>query len=428
MIEEKKYKILTISDFPISQSGVARQTRFIIEHLLKTGKFTVISIGVAMHLPPNSRPGWVQEYDKSWLIIPSTRYDNMSLIRQILDTEKPDLVWTMTDPRFYEELYRYSDEVRKQCPLVWNGIWDGYPYCYYNKTKFECYDFIGCINKILFNTLNEFKHPNFAYIPHGAPKEVFKILSLEEQDNVRSKHLGQDKKDAFVVFYNSRNALRKRTGNCVMAFKEFIEGLPEEERKNVFFAANTPSRDPEGQDLHCLIEDFGLKGKIGISEGGKASDEDLCNFYNLSHCTMIQSSEEGFGLSCLESLMCGTPVLAGKTGGVTDQMIDEEAGRTWGILMEPDATTLLGSQTVPYINSHHFNFSKTAAHLRTLYDDWKSDKAGYKNRWAGDAARESCLRRFNLEDVCKTWENVIVEEIKKFEEKQKNKTVSLLEI
>ena len=429
MIEEKKkIKIVTFSDFVLSHSGVALQTRFIIEHLLKTGRFSVVSVSVAMSLPPNTSPGYVSEYGKDWLIIPAQRYDDPSLWRQLIDIEKPDIIYFMTDPRFYEEYFRISQEVRSICPVIYNSIWDGFPVPKYNKAKLHSVDFLGCINKIMFEIAKELEHPNYKYIPHGVPPDQFTIQSFEECDTARAKHLGADKKDSFILFYNSRNALRKRTGNCIMAFKEFLEGLPEEDRKNVFFAANTPPKDQEGQDLYRLIEDFGLKGKIGISEGGKASGTDLNDFYNLAHCTIIQSSEEGFGLSCLESLMTGTPVLAGKTGGITDQMVDEDLGKTWGILMEPDATTLLGSQTVPYIYSHHFNYSKTAKHIRTLYDDWNSDKEGYKDRWAGASARESCLRRFNLDEICKTWENVILEQIDNFKEKNVDKKIKALEI
>ncbi len=431
MIEEKaapkKYKIITVSDFPISPSGVGKQTKFIIEHLLKTGLFQVISVGVAMNVK-GSQPGYVSEYGKDWMIVPHHRYDDMSLWRQIVDVEKPDLIWTMTDPRFYEEYFRYADEFRDICPVVVNSIWDNFPTPKFNKSRYDCFDFIGCINKVMFNIAKDLDLKNFRYIPHGVPKDIFTLYSADETSALKSKHLGVDKKDAFVLFYNSRNALRKRTGNCIMAFKEFLEGLPEDERKNVFFAVNSPPHDPEGQDLYRLIDDFGLRGKIGISEGGRQSDEQISEYYRLSDLTIIQSSEEGFGLSCLESLYTGCPVLSGRTGGLTDQMVDEEVGRTWGILMEPDATTLLGSQTVPYIYSHHFNYSTTAKHIRTFYDDWKSDKVGYKERWAGKEARESCLRRFNLEEVCRTWENVIVDEIEKFKARKENKEIKIIEV
>ena len=44
----KKIKVLTLSDHPLSPSGVGTQTRYVIEALLKTGKFEVLSLGGAI--------------------------------------------------------------------------------------------------------------------------------------------------------------------------------------------------------------------------------------------------------------------------------------------------------------------------------------------------------------------------------------------
>ena len=44
----KKIKILTISDHPLMPSGVASQTKYVIEGLLRTGRYSVISLGGAI--------------------------------------------------------------------------------------------------------------------------------------------------------------------------------------------------------------------------------------------------------------------------------------------------------------------------------------------------------------------------------------------
>jgi glycosyltransferase involved in cell wall biosynthesis len=212
-----------------------------------------------------------------------------------------------------------------------------------------------------------------------------------------------------------------------MAYKHFLEGLPKEEQDRVFFCMHTPPKDPEGQDLYRFIDDLGLKGKVGFSEKQVPTNE-LTEYYNMADLTLIQSSEEGFGLSCLESLMCGTPVIAGKTGGLQDQLYDPETKETFGFLMKPDATSIVGSQQVPYLFSEHFNYEKTAGHIRTLYEDKKQDPKGYKNRWAGERARASMLRRFNLNDVRKAWEEALENEIAKWQEKMANRKVSAVEI
>ena len=45
---DNKIKILTLSDHPLSPSGVGTQTKYIIEGLLKTGRYQIISFGGAV--------------------------------------------------------------------------------------------------------------------------------------------------------------------------------------------------------------------------------------------------------------------------------------------------------------------------------------------------------------------------------------------
>lgn len=426
----KKYKILTISDHILHNSGVALQSRYIIQHLLKTGKFQVISICVAMS-HENMQVGKTHEYGDDLIIVPAVKYDDQNLIRQIIDAEKPDAMWIMTDPRFYMGLFAMADEVKRHCPILWNCIWDNPPTPWYNKPLYDCIDFFGCINKVMWNIVNDMGYAQAGkakYIPHGIPADEFTIIN-GDQAALRKKHLGADElqKVQFCLFYNSRNALRKRTGNVLMAYKLFLEGLPEADREKVFFCMHTPPKDPEGQDLFRIIDDFGLRGRIGFS-GKQVSSETMNEYYNMADVTLIQSSEEGFGLSCLESMMCGTPVITGKTGGLQDQIIDPETNETFGVLMEPDATSLIGSQMTPYLESHHFDFKKTAQHIRMLYDEKKADPKGYKAKWAGEKARASALRRFNLEDVTRTWEEVITDQIEKWREKMANRSLEVIEL
>ena len=44
----KKIKVLTLSDHPLSPSGVGSQTKYFIEALLKTGRYEFVSFGGAM--------------------------------------------------------------------------------------------------------------------------------------------------------------------------------------------------------------------------------------------------------------------------------------------------------------------------------------------------------------------------------------------
>ena len=46
-----KIKIFTISDHPLSPSGVGTQTKYMIEGMLKTGKYQFVSFGGAIKHP-----------------------------------------------------------------------------------------------------------------------------------------------------------------------------------------------------------------------------------------------------------------------------------------------------------------------------------------------------------------------------------------
>lgn len=415
--EKKKYTIVTISDHPMAQSGVGIQTRYIIDHLVRSGDFRVIAIGAAIK-HDDYRLQKTEEWGDDVVIVPCDGYGEPNLLRQIIDAEKPDALWIMTDPRFYQWLFAMEGEIRLQMPILYNTIWDNYPAPQYNKIYYSSVDFLGCINKLTLDIVQQLGYGDKAkYIPHGVPSEEFKILYDKNPSKLKMQFLGEENKNSFVLFYNSRNAMRKRTGNVVMAFKKFRDNLPEEERKNVVLLMHTPPKDHEGQDLYMILRDFDLVGSVRFSDK-KLSADVMCELYNMSDVTVSLSSEEGFGLCVLESLMCGTPVIATKTGGMQDQLIDDD-GTVYGFALEPDAKSLIGSQVTPYIWSDHVDPKTAAKNMNSLYEDWKSDKGGYKNRWAGEKARESMLRRFNLEDVKSSWEKEIRRVINEFKNKER---------
>jgi glycosyltransferase involved in cell wall biosynthesis len=417
---EKKYKIVTISDHPLAKSGVATQAHYIIDHLVKTGKFQVLSIAGAMKhasYAPQKFEAWKDDV----VILPIDGYGDRNLIRQILDIEKPDAIWFITDPRFYTWLWEMEDEIHQVCPLLYWHVWDNLPYPKFNESYYKSTDFIGCINKLTYKFLKDAGFDNVQYIPHGVPKNDYRQLENKDIVDLRKKHFSDSFKDKFIVFYNSRNAMRKRTGNCIMAVKELIDMLPEEEKDNVFFMMHTPPLDPEGQNLFEVVNAFGLQKHVGFND--KMVDNSVMNeFYNMADVTISLSSEEGFGLSILESLMAGTPVVCTKTGGMQDQAVDQETGEEFGHCIEPDAKSLIGSQGItPYIWQDHVDPTTAANRLLDLYNKKKQLGLEYKNCVAGTKAVESVHRRFSMEQMQKAWEDAIVAEIEQFKSKTKAK-------
>ncbi len=94
---------------------------------------------------------------------------------------------------------------------------------------------------------------------------------------------------------------------------------------------------PERNNLEDLVKDLDLRKNVIFT--GLIKDYELSSFYNSCDVFVMPSYEiprrtdliEGFGVSYLEANACGKPVIGGKSGGVSDAIID---GQT-GLLVEP---------------------------------------------------------------------------------------------
>ena len=121
--------------------------------------------------------------------------------------------------------------------------------------------------------------------------------------------------------------------------------------------------------------------------------------YNSSNLTICISDAEGFGLSTLESLSCGTPILVNMTGGLQDQATDGE--RFYGIGLEPSSKAVIGSQEVPYIYEDRLNEDEFVDALVKLYE---MDAEEY------DQLRLDCAEwarnRFNFDKMIDSWDEL----------------------
>ena len=111
-------KILTISDSPLSSSGVARQTRIAIEAFLESGNYEVVSIAVAQS-HKNYTPYMTEKYGKSWKIFPTKKFSDLELVRSLIKSENPDLLWLMTDPRYFDTIWNIDTEIREAMPIIY---------------------------------------------------------------------------------------------------------------------------------------------------------------------------------------------------------------------------------------------------------------------------------------------------------------------
>ena len=88
-------------------------------------------------------------------------------------------------------------------------------------------------------------------------------------------------------------------------------------------------------------------------------------FYRIADVTINISDAEGFGLATLESLSCGTPIIANMTGGLQEQVIGPEGEN--GVAIFPSSKAVIGSQEVPYIYEDRISKESFMAALDKMY-------------------------------------------------------------
>jgi glycosyltransferase involved in cell wall biosynthesis len=390
-----KIKIFTIGDHPFSPSGVGNQTRYIMDGLLKTGKYQIVSFGGAIQ-HPNHDPQKTEEWGEDWVIWPVDGYGNPEQVRAMVRQQKPDILWFMTDPRFYGWLWQIENEIRAQVPMVYYHVWDNYPYPRFNQPWYESNDHVACISKLTYDIVQTVAPTvGSSYIPHAVDEEYFKPLPPEEVMTFRK---AKNLEDKFVCFWNNRNARRKQSGTLIWWFKEFLDRVGKD---NAVLIMHTDVKDQHGQDLEAILHELDLLNGEVLFSREKIGLPDLAMCYNVADLTINIADAEGFGLSTLESLSCGTPILVNMTGGLQDQITDGE-GNWFGIGLEPTAKAIIGSQSVPYIYEDRINKEEFIEALTKLYEMSPEDRAAL-----GAAGHQYVQKNFAFADFIEKWDELL---------------------
>lgn len=394
----EKIKILTISDMPLSPSGVGTQTKYVIESLLRTGKFQVISLGGAIKHPAYD-PIKTEEWGDDWIMYPVDGFGTPDLIRSLMRNQRPDLLWFMTDPRFFGWLWEIEDEVRSQIPMVYYHVWDNFPAPMFNKPLYESNDVICSISKVTDAIVREVApEVECHYVPHAVDSNVFQALTEEERHTLRVGQFGEELSEKFIFLWNNRNARRKQSGTLLFWFKEFLNRVGED---RAMLIMHTDPKDPHGQDLEHIANKLEMvQNKQVFFSTQKYPSEVLANIYNMADCTINISDAEGFGLATLESLSCSTPIIVNMTGGLQEQVTD---GENWfGVGIEPCSKSIIGSQEIPYIYEDRCSEEDFIAALTTMLEMPVEER-----RALGHAGREHVQNNYNFDNFCSRWAELI---------------------
>jgi glycosyltransferase involved in cell wall biosynthesis len=419
--QEQRKKILILSDDIRTTSGIATMTREIV--LGTCHHFNWVNLGATIKNPDEGKRLDLSEdsnkfngiTDASVFLYPSSGYGTIEKVRELIKIEKPDAIMLFTDPRYWEWLWMHEREIRSQIPILYLNIWDSLPYPLYNRGYYESCDLLMAISKqteninrvVLGNKAND---KVITYVPHGINEDIFFPITEEHEkwDDLKQfkNQLFKGKEYDFVLMFNSRNIRRKSFPDTLLAWKLFVDSLPEDKKDKVAFIAHTQPVDENGTDLNAVIEMIWGKTppNVFITGLNRFVPEQMNLLYNCSDAGILISSNEGWGLSLTEAMMCGKPIIANVTGGMQDQMrfedengnwiqFTEEFGSNhfgkykkcgdWAFPVFPSNMSLIGSVPTPYIFDDRVDFRDAADQIKALYELNKKERIN-----KGNAARK----------------------------------------
>lgn len=150
-------------------------------------------------------------------------------------------------------------------------------------------------------------------------------VAPEEIEDLKNKYGLRDKK---IILTAGRLVERKGHDVVLGALHKLKESVPSAHYVII-------GEGPKEEAVRQMIKILKLEDSVSLI--GKATDYELAAWYELCNIFIMISRQlkdedaEGFGIVYLEANMFGKPVIAGKSGGVAEAVLDNETG----ILVEP---------------------------------------------------------------------------------------------
>jgi glycosyltransferase involved in cell wall biosynthesis len=434
-----KKKILLLSDDLRMASGIATMSKELV--MGTVDKYDWFQVGAAINHPDQGKILDLSQdvqnrtgvSDASVKILAWNGYGNADLIRQLINSEKPDAILHFTDPRYWIWLYEMEHELRQNVPIMFYAIWDDLPDPLYNRNYYESCDWIGCISRQTYGIIKRLSSLDTEatwrpkedwqvdYVPHGIDYNLYKPTEVPIE--FRNEILKGGDYD-FVFYWSNRNIRRKQPADVIYSFKLFCDSIGEEKAKKVALLMHTQPVDDNGTDLPAVIKAVASDCNIIFSDKRRVQDE-LNLIYNIADCTINIANNEGFGLATAESVMAGTPIIVNVTGGLQDQIgfkkdgkllthedyveigslhkwrewEDEVEAGEWAIPVWSRAQSLAGSVPTPYIWDDRVDVVEVSEAMLKMYNTPKEERIS-----AGLKGREMFINDMGLShtNMCKT--------------------------
>jgi D-inositol-3-phosphate glycosyltransferase len=185
--------------------------------------------------------------------------------------------------------------------------------------------------------------------------------------------------DEPLVVHVGRMVPRKGVDNAIRGFARLVRrGIM---ARLVIVGGESDEPDP------AATPEIGRLGEIAREEGvadrvvftGRRARERLRYYYSAGDVLVTTPWYEPFGITPLEAMACGTPVIGSRVGGIQYSVRDGQTGflappndpaalceRLFELYREPGLMARLSRQAIAWVNDH-FTWRKVAAQLARVY-------------------------------------------------------------
>ena len=221
------------------------------------------------------------------------------------------------------------------------------------KLAFARADKLIAVSPALAEKMREHSHRSVLWIPDMVDTELFSYT--DEHEQMRSLWEETELEGGEFSFLSCGNLRKvKRMDVLIQAFARAFRDCPK-------VHLTICGQGEEEGNLRKLIYDLKMENRIELA--GIRPREEIAQRLQQADCFVLASVSETFGVSYLEALSCGVPVIATRCGG-PECFVNEHNG----LMVEPDDVEGLASAMLTmYCNGGSYNCAAIAQEVRNHY-------------------------------------------------------------